>query len=556
VSDALAYLRGRQRAGRWRYLRRRLQTPRGLLSTAGTVFLVVVVLGAQVVRLWRHAEPLPASWITQFYAPALAAIALAGVLAARGLALTAAEVELLFPAPLSRRDLMRHYLLSRLRVQAAASLWVAVYTGPIAPHWASALAAVMLWFCFSFLLATGAVVVRAWADGHVSPGARQLVRWLVWAGLIAAALSIVGAARGAPELTEGLRAAVTSPAARALGLVALPFAHLFAARGVGEALGWGGVCVALLGVAAAALLRADVDLRERSVAASARLEKRRARLLGRRPPVGEDEPVVRRRPARSLRLPELAFLGTAAPIARRHLAELRRDRGRMAAAVGGSLFYNALLVAAPAVVAVKSAQAGQRVEGWAAGLLATVLLVPVLSTGHVALDFRRDLDRMAALRALPVSPMRLTVGQLFGPAALLCAMQLLALAAVAVALRPLPALAVAAAALTLLPLVWTVVAIDNAVFLVLPYRLRTAGTPGGMAVAARGYLVAIVKLFCVGLCVVATGAAALLAWKVSGASLVAAGVSGIVVMLGAAATFTWLAARAFSGFDVSRDVPA
>jgi hypothetical protein len=256
-----------------------------------------------------------------------------------------------------------------------------------------------------------------------------------------------------------------------------------------------------------------------------------------------------------VRVPELRFLGRAAPLPRRHLMELRRDRGRIASAVFSTLLFNAMLAGLPAAMIVRLPPAvDARLVGWM--LAGLVLLVPILSTGHAGLDFRRDLDRMAALRALPASAMTVAVGQLFAPALLLSVAQAACLAVIAAVTRAVPLLPAVAAVVTLVPLVWTMVAVDNTVFLLLPHRPRTRGSPAGVQVAARSYLIAIVKLIAIALALVGAAVAAWGTWALTRGMLPAVAVAATVVLAATAWVWTWLAARAFAAFDVTRDVPA
>jgi hypothetical protein len=224
--------------------------------------------------------------------------------------------------------------------------------------------------------------------------------------------------------------------------------------------------------------------------------------------------------------------------------------------VAYALFFNGVIAVGPAFGIVRTA--GELGQGaGAAGLLAVfVLIVPILTTAHLRLDFRRDLDRMAALRALPLSPMAVTVGQLFGPAALLTLTQALCLAVMALLTRVIPTGALVATLLALAPLVWTVVALDNVIFLVMPYRPRASGAPAGMGVMARGYLTALVKFLLVAVTVGAAAAAGYAAWLAAAHSLLAAGGAAAAALTLIAFAATWVVSRAFVAFDVAQDVPA
>ncbi|HET6763968.1 MAG TPA: hypothetical protein VFH27_09850 [Longimicrobiaceae bacterium] len=555
TSDALAFLRGRQRRGQWRFLRRRLGSVKGALSTLATAVFAVVLIGAQLARLWLHAPPAAPAAVARFYAPVAGAMMLMGAYAAKGLALKPAEIDFLFAGPLTARQVLRHYVLSRLPVQAAASLWLAAYAVPVATLPAAGAAAVLLWVCFSFSLATLTVVLRGMADDLLGPRARAALRWGVRAALVLAVASVALAAYRVGDARFALRAAADSAGARLCALPALPVARLLTATTSAVALTAAVQALVLIAAVLGAALAADVDLRDRSALASARLARRLARLRGERVVRDADEPVVRTRAARTVRVPELRFLGRAAPIARRQLAELRRDRGRMAVAIATTLLLNALMAGGPAALVAGQVSALEpRTAGWA--LASLVLLVPILTTGHLGLDFRRDLDRMVALRALPVAPMTVATGQIFAPVLLLCIAQAACLAVIAAVTRAVTPVAALGTLLALVPLVWTAVAVDNTVFLLLPHRPRPTGSPAGIQIAARGYLIAIVKLIAITLALLGAGIAGYVVWLMAGGALAIVAVAATVILAATAWVWTWLAARAFAAFDVTRDVPA
>ncbi|MDB4949523.1 MAG: hypothetical protein JWM27_2172, partial [Gemmatimonadetes bacterium] len=264
--------------------------------------------------------------------------------------------------------------------------------------------------------------------------------------------------------------------------------------------------------------------------------------------------VRRARPARVVRVPALAWLGGAAPLARRQLTELWRDRRRMVGALGFSLLLNALVVGLPAV-ATGASPSGERDPGGSLVLLGLILLVPVLTTAPVSLDFRRDLDRMALLRSLPLSPFTVTVGQVFSPVLVIAATQAACVVGLALSTGTVPPRYTAAALLALPPLVWTVAAVENLVFLLLPVRPIVPGTPRAVF-PARNYLLAIVKVLALGLTMGFAAACAFVLWIATPGWIAAAVAGGIIGLVLSAAAATWAAAWAFTRFDVSRDIPA
>jgi hypothetical protein len=100
----------------------------------------------------------------------------------------------------------------------------------------------------------------------------------------------------------------------------------------------------------------------------------------------------------------------------------------------------------------------------------TFLLLPTA----LRYDFRRDLDRMAMLKGLPIAPAAAVVGQTIAPALIATLFQSVVLA-FAVAARSLPTHYLFTMMLVMMPLNALVFSFENLVFLLYPYRLQQEG---------------------------------------------------------------------------------
>ena len=89
-------------------------------------------------------------------------------------------------------------------------------------------------------------------------------------------------------------------------------------------------------------------------------------------------------------------------------------------------------------------------------------------------DFRRDIDRLATLKALPISPLAVTLGQLTMPV-FLCTLFQIVVLLVALALRPYHLALFIAAMLVLARTNVLIFALENLIFLLYPYRLNQEG---------------------------------------------------------------------------------
>lgn len=100
----------------------------------------------------------------------------------------------------------------------------------------------------------------------------------------------------------------------------------------------------------------------------------------------------------------------------------------------------------------------------------TFLLLPTA----LRFDFRRDLDRLAILKGLPITPAAIVTGQMLAPVLIATLFQTGVLT-FAVAARSLPPNLLALAMLVMVPLNVLVFGVDNLIYLLYPYRVQQEG---------------------------------------------------------------------------------
>jgi hypothetical protein len=163
----------------------------------------------------------------------------------------------------------------------------------------------------------------------------------------------------------------------------------------------------------------------------------------------------------SQRIPRL---GGAGALAWRQLIGARRSWGSLLTA----MIAPAVLACAPCFV-IEDAHIALLAT---AGTLAfyTFLLLPTA----VRFDFRRDLDRMALLKGLPISPAATVIGQTVTPVLVATAFQS-AVLAFAIVARSLSPYYFVSSMLVMLPLNALVFTLDNLIYLLYPYRLQQEG---------------------------------------------------------------------------------
>ena len=89
-------------------------------------------------------------------------------------------------------------------------------------------------------------------------------------------------------------------------------------------------------------------------------------------------------------------------------------------------------------------------------------------------DFRRDLDRLATLKGLPITPAAAVIGQTLAPVLIATLFQSVVLAFAAAA-RSLPANHLFMAILVMIPLNTLVFGLENLIYLLYPYRVQQEG---------------------------------------------------------------------------------
>jgi hypothetical protein len=157
-------------------------------------------------------------------------------------------------------------------------------------------------------------------------------------------------------------------------------------------------------------------------------------------------------------------LGGAGPLVWRQLRGARRYWGSLLTA----MIAPAVLACAPCFVIADPYVAFLSTTGALA--FYTFLLLPTA----LRFDFRRDLDRLALLKGLPIRPAAAAIGQTLAPVLLATAFQT-GILTFAAAARSLPPYYAAVAMLVMVPLNVLVFGLDNLIYLLYPHRLQQEG---------------------------------------------------------------------------------
>jgi hypothetical protein len=160
----------------------------------------------------------------------------------------------------------------------------------------------------------------------------------------------------------------------------------------------------------------------------------------------------------------VVWLRGAGPVCWRQLIGANKQRSQLAVA----LALPGVLAMLPVFVCRDGRQAALQVS--VALTFYSFLLLPTA----LKFDFRRDIQRMAILKTLPIQPLVLVVGQIGAPTLLAFAFQATVLALTMI-VQPFPLWILLATLLLLAPLNALFFAVDNLLYLLYPYRLNQEG---------------------------------------------------------------------------------
>jgi hypothetical protein len=544
VNPGLAYLLRASFRGFFRRTGRRMRTFRGFVSTVFGLLFLVILAGTQVMAmLVDDSPPGDHAGTVLTVSLVLTLLLIPSIVTADAPFFWPQEVQFLFPAPLGRGEMLLYQMLRSGWMQAFSGVWVGLMAMRAAPRPAAAIPAAVLAMLWIFVLAQLIGLLKLAIGDRLPAPVRAGVKPVLGLAAAAAVFAFYTRTR-AIGFSDAVAEAFASQWMRVATLPARPFAELFAARSWGEGVSWAAVCTGLIVGAGAAAMAMRVDFRERSLVSSVKRFERLRRMRASRTGYASVSGPARRR----IHVPALAFLGPAAPLARRQVYEL----GRGLRTLWGLLFTAALAFFYVIVLPGFMDEGSAPVLG--VTLVVLVIVFPMLASGSFSVDFRRDLERMPYLRSLPLPPMAVAVGQVFTAAVIIAGVNL-ALLGVAAALaewrvQPLMAIAAAAGAV---PVAWLAVTLENWLFLLFPTRTQA---DGGQQNAFMGKQI-VKLLFKTMMLGVVAGVAGLVAaggaW-LAGTWGAAAGVVLIVILACAGATA--LLARAYRGFDLTVDSPA
>ena len=561
LHPATILLLGLQSRGRSRRIWSKFCQPRRLILSAIACLLTVVWLGNAVLTVWLR-EPASAAALRALLSSGLLLYALWHFTKAAFFRpespfdWTPAEQDLLLAMPMRSRDLVTYQLAS---VTVTTLVKSSLFTLLMLPdlHCLPLGFAGLVLAMMTLEILRMAIEIATWG---MSRREFLVYRAAVVAGLLLAGVSI-GAAivdgnpiSGEMGPADGIRQRFVEVLVRlndsALVYVGLPFWPLLDLI-LADALSWSQI--GLAAAAGATVIAMAVGVVALYAATTRRMADREASDYAAAVVLGaEGSSLGARRPAGQvgveLRLRRILWLGGAGALVWRQLLGARRHWGSLLTA----MIAPAVLASAPCFVIAEARVALLATSGTLA--FYTFLLLPTA----LRFDFRRDLDRLASLKGLPITPAAAAVGQILAPVLIATVFQGGVLA-FSVYWRSLPQELALVALLVLLPLNVLVFALDNLIFLLYPHRLQQEG----LEIFMRTMLTFTGKGLLFGIALAGVSAwsfacAALppLAWRFGSVTPVAVFIAGIITGLSLFAAITLLGVcRTYHRLDPIEDLP-
>ncbi len=445
------------------------RTFKGAFLIVFTLFVLAAMIGPSVAGavFVRSLPGMPrfADWTEPYLSLILLVFSLLLIFGPAGemaMSFAPAEVDLLFPAPFHRAELLLYkivrLLLGMLFMALIFSLSFLMYFR----SWLAAFVGIFLTLVFTQFVSLAAALAGQIATEYAYTRARKLALYGVLA-LFAAGLAQMfyqTPIQSFPELALSFRG---SWAGRVLLAPFEVFSHTMMAHTLFPdllcwAAGGAGIDLAVLVL----VLKLDADYIEGAAAVSQKLYDRirRVRQGGGFGPAPKS--------AGRLRLRRLPWLGGAGPLAwRTMLIAMRTSRVVIIAFLGLGAVFLILALVVPS-----DREGAKMLPTLGVGMLAYMTFIFTMSLPWA---FRSDIDHIDFFKSLPVRPIAVAAGELAGAVVLLATTQLLVLIGL-LATGAGAALILAAAAFAV-PFDLLMLGVSNALFLIYPVRMARSTTP-------------------------------------------------------------------------------
>lgn len=455
-----------------------------------------------------------------------------------GLTFGPAETSLLFPAPLTRRQLLAYKIIGNLGAALMSAAFITIFARRYSVMLIAAFVAVLLILTFMQLLGM-LLALLANTLGAIAFNRRRRIFLGIVAILIIAALLQTGTSWLQRDWQQSIETILQNPIAAGLLAPMSWFINTLTAERIWPDLVQWGALAALVNLVLVGMIFAlDAQFLESSVIAS---EKHYARLQRMRQGGNAALSV----PAGKSRLafPFLPRLGGVGPLVWRQLTTALRSLKTLLLIV---IFF--AIFSAPVFMQSETPLSAAAPALLISLLIGSTLIVPPL----LPFDFRGDLDRIPFLKTLPLSNWRIVIGELLAPALILTAAQGMVLGIITWAAglnREIWGLLA-----LLLPVNFLIFSVENFFFLLFPMR-NIAAHPGDFQLMGRNIVVWLAKMTAIGIALLPASIAGAAVFFLSGQNAAAAFSAAVLVVVMVCAAAVPLLAWAFQRFDVAHDTP-
>ena len=523
--------------GTRRRILRGARTPKGRILFALGVVMFGLWLAPSIVAAFMRTDAHPETLHTVFPFIILAMCTLTMLTSAgeRAIYFHPAEVDLLFPGPFSRRELLAYKVMGGLVSTAFSALIFSIIFLRWGGWWPALYVGLFLSFQFVQLLSMSVMLIGQMMAEQAFTRIRKTVMLIVM-GILAVALWRAVSAQAEQSFTEILARARDSAALRIVFLPLEPFACMVSAQTLFPNLvGWAAVAVAINAALFAVIVGLDAQYTDAAVGISQKVYSRLQR--ARRSGVSSTS----KKEGRTV-VPRLPWLGGAGPIARRQCINATRNaRGLVVMLCLMGIFIGAPLV-------TRSDHIDDLLPF--AGLM--MLWLTVILSMMIRFDFRMDLEQMEWLKMMPLRPASIFVGELVVPVIMTTFVQL-ALFGLLAYLQNAP-IVLLYVVLFGVPINALLFGAENIMFLLYPSRV-VAFSPGDFQLFGRQVLLMLAKMILV---LLFSGLAACfggLLHLLTGSQVVFILGAWVFLLLEAAAIVP-VGAWAYRRYDVSTETPA
>jgi ABC-2 type transport system permease protein len=532
----------------FRSLGRKFTTVRGaILSTVTFGFLAAALANCLFMIVMRSQIPFAISERTNLVANLLPLGMLAYFLAAitpalgeRAIQFSPSEIDFLFPAPFTRRQLLAFFLLRGLIGKLALSIIVMASMAMLFPSLLSASVGIFLSLVFLHGVTIVAQLLQQTIGTQLHTRARRIILVIV---IVAAG---IGIARAMPNGVYTWKFLSELRSSTPIQVIAAPFA-VFSNVMVAPQLIPGGLmhlAIALAMIAVVYGLVFGLDSRYEDLAVQSS-QRRYERLQAARRGNMYSAASNRTEYTRSL-IPPFPWWQGIGPNLRRKLVSGVRDLQNMlwlalviAVVMAGVIIY--VLRENPNVVH----RVGYMVLG-------ATLYVTFIMSSQMPFGFRGDLNHMEVLKALPIRPFAIASAEVIGATIIGCLGQWF-LIAVAILGAPSQTLLLLSGAAFFVPFNLLLFGTNDLLLLLFPFRL-SGGSGPDVTLVGRVMIIMLGSFFAVAVCfgIAAIPAAAVFLLTSSWTATWVAGWIGSMIL---GSGLLLAVASAFRRFDISTDMP-